>query len=69
METFATQLRQVLRRLARAPMLAAVALLTLARVDQHGLGLGIGNYLRREVDIELVTRELIARTIGIELAH
>src|SRR2546426_6507287 len=30
METFATQLRQVLRRLARAPMFAAVALLTLA---------------------------------------
>src|SRR5207245_9362844 len=30
METFAAQLRQVLRRLARAPMFAAVALLTLA---------------------------------------
>jgi hypothetical protein len=30
METLATQLRQVLRRLARAPMFAAVALLTLA---------------------------------------
>src|SRR5438093_3872337 len=30
METFATQLRQVLRRLARAPMFTAVTLLTLA---------------------------------------
>ena len=42
---------------------AQIALLPFARIDTTGCGFAVRQWLRREVNIQLVARELIARAV------